>query len=48
VAIVLTPLIYVADRWIENYLGHQTAATMKQYAMGKFVEDPIVNIPAAG
>jgi uncharacterized integral membrane protein (TIGR00697 family) len=48
VAIVLTPVIYIAEGWIERYIGHQTAAKMKQYAMGKMVEDPVVNIPAAG
>ncbi len=48
VAIVLTPVIYLAEGWIENYLGHETAAKMKQYAMGKGSEDAVINIPAAG
>ena len=48
VAILLTPLIYLAESRIEKYLGHQTATRMKQYAMGKMEEDPVVNIPAAG
>jgi uncharacterized integral membrane protein (TIGR00697 family) len=28
-AIILTPLIYVAHSWIENFLGHEVAAAMK-------------------
>jgi uncharacterized integral membrane protein (TIGR00697 family) len=35
VAIVLTPLIYIIEKWIENYLGHDTATKMKLAAMGK-------------
>jgi len=34
-AIVLTPLIYIIEKWIENYLGHDTATKMKLAAMGK-------------
>lgn len=34
VAIVLTPIIYLVHGWIENYLGKDTAAKMKQAAMG--------------
>ncbi len=34
-AIVLTPLIYLLEKWIEGYLGHDTAMRMKQAAMGK-------------
>jgi queuosine precursor transporter len=37
-AIILTPLIYLIEGWIENYLGHETAQRMKNAAMGK--EDP--------
>jgi uncharacterized integral membrane protein (TIGR00697 family) len=33
-AIVLTPLIYVLESFIENYLGHETAREMKMAAMG--------------
>jgi len=33
VAILLTPVIYLAHRWIENYLGHEKAAEMKKAAM---------------
>ena len=32
-AIILTPLIYLAHGWIENYLGHEQAAEMKAAAM---------------
>jgi uncharacterized integral membrane protein (TIGR00697 family) len=34
-AVVLTPLIYLLERWIEHYLGHETTHKMKRYAMGK-------------
>ncbi|MEO6732797.1 MAG: queuosine precursor transporter [Ferruginibacter sp.] len=34
-AIVLTPLIYLAEKWIEGYVGHETAISMKQAAMGR-------------
>jgi len=37
-AIILTPLIYLVERWIEKYLGHETANKMKQAAMGKETE----------
>ncbi len=33
-AIILTPLIYFAERQIEKYLGRETAFKMKQAAMG--------------
>lgn len=33
-ALVLTPLIYLVHHWIENYLGKDMAAEMKQAAMG--------------
>lgn len=33
-AILLTPLIYWVEKWIENYLGHETTYKMKQAAMG--------------
>lgn len=45
-AIILTPLIYVAEKRFEKYLGHETAAKMKREAMGQ--EDDMVNIPTAG
>lgn len=32
-AIVLTPVLYLVHRWIENYLGHEQAAEMKRAAM---------------
>jgi queuosine precursor transporter len=34
-AIILTPVIYVAERRIEKYLGHETAMKMKKAAMGQ-------------
>jgi hypothetical protein len=34
-AILLTPLIYLIERRIENYVGHETAHKMKIAAMGK-------------
>ena len=33
-AIVLTPVIYVAEQRIEKYVGHEVAAKMKREAMG--------------
>jgi uncharacterized integral membrane protein (TIGR00697 family) len=33
-AVILTPLIYVFESFIENYLGHETAREMKMAAMG--------------
>lgn len=46
-AIALTPLIYLVERWIERYVGHETAKKMKLQAMGR-AEDDFLNIPAAG
>ena len=46
-AIVLTPVIYIVERRIEKYLGHDVAARMKKSAMGQ-KEDEFLNIPAAG
>ena len=37
-AIILTPLIYVLENRIENYLGHETAREMKMAAMGRSEE----------
>lgn len=34
VAIIMTPVIYWVHNWIEKYLGHDLAATMKKEAMG--------------
>lgn len=34
IAIVLTPVIYLMEKWIDNYLGHETAQRMKRSAMG--------------
>jgi hypothetical protein len=33
-AIVLTPLIYIIEKQIDHYLGHDTAQKMKRAAMG--------------
>jgi len=33
-AIILTPVIYLAERRIEKYVGHETAVRMKREAMG--------------
>jgi uncharacterized integral membrane protein (TIGR00697 family) len=42
-AIVLTPLIYLLERMIENYLGHETAHKMKAAAMGApVIDEPVV------
>jgi uncharacterized integral membrane protein (TIGR00697 family) len=46
-AIILTPVIYVAEHRIEKYLGHETAAKMKRAAMGQ-KDDGFENIPTAG
>jgi uncharacterized integral membrane protein (TIGR00697 family) len=46
-AVVLTPLIYLVERWIEKYLGHEQSMKMKRAAMGD-KEDEFSNIPAAG
>ncbi|MCW3088470.1 MAG: queuosine precursor transporter [Sediminibacterium sp.] len=46
-AIVLTPLIYLIEKQIERYVGHDTARKMKLAAMGR-EEEPFSNIPAAG
>ena len=45
-AIILTPVIYLLEKWIENYVGHETATKMKNAAMGKTEE--LINVPAAG
>jgi uncharacterized integral membrane protein (TIGR00697 family) len=46
-AIILTPVIYVAEKRIEKYLGHDTAMKMKRSAMGQ-EDDGFTNIPTAG
>lgn len=46
-AIILTPLIYFAEKRIENYVGHSTAKKMKLAAMGQ-PTDGFENIPTAG
>lgn len=34
-AILLTPVIYLSEHWIENYVGHSVARRMKLAAMGE-------------
>jgi len=46
-AIILTPVIYIAEKRIEKYLGHERATAMKKAAMGE-EGDGFANIPAAG
>jgi uncharacterized integral membrane protein (TIGR00697 family) len=46
-AIILTPVIYLAEHRIERYLGRDVAAKMKRSAMGQ-EDDGFTNIPAAG
>lgn len=46
-AILLTPLIYLAESRIDRYLGHDTARHMKKVAMGEEDNMP-APIPAAG
>jgi uncharacterized integral membrane protein (TIGR00697 family) len=46
-AIILTPVIVIAEKRIESYLGHETARKMKRAAMGEET-DGFDNIPAAG
>ncbi len=46
-AIILTPLIYIIEKWIENYVGHDMAHKMKRAAMGEEI-DAFANIPTAG
>jgi len=45
-AVILTPLIYLIEKQIEKYLGHETARKMKLAAMGQ--KESIADVPAAG
>jgi uncharacterized integral membrane protein (TIGR00697 family) len=45
-AIVLTPVIYLIEKRMERYVGHETAREMKKAAMGP--GKGFENIPAAG
>lgn len=45
-AILLTPLIYLAEKWIEKYLGKEKAEQMKKAAMGQGEDE--LPIPSAG
>lgn len=46
-ALILTPVIVLAEKRIEKYVGHEVAQKMKRSAMGQ-QEDGFVNIPTAG
>lgn len=46
-AIILTPVIYLAENRMEKYLGRETAHRMKRVAMGE-EEEPMTPIPTAG
>lgn len=46
-AIILTPVIIVAEKRIEKYVGKETAVKMKRIAMGQ-EQDAFTNIPTAG
>jgi uncharacterized integral membrane protein (TIGR00697 family) len=46
-AIILTPVIIIAEKRIENYVGHDVAKKMKRSAMGQ-EQDAFPNIPTAG
>ncbi|MEP6615683.1 MAG: queuosine precursor transporter [Ginsengibacter sp.] len=45
-AVLLTPLIYIVERAIDKYMGHEVARRMKMDAMGETSD--FDNIPAAG
>ena len=46
-AVLLTPVIYLAHYLIEKYLGKDSATKMKKAAMGE-KEEEFINIPTAG
>ncbi len=46
-AIILTPVIYLVERRIEKYVGHDLAKKMKRSAMGQD-QDAFLNVPTAG
>ena len=46
-AIVLTPVIYLAEKRIERYVGHDVAIKMKKEAMGEY-DNGFENVIAAG
>jgi uncharacterized integral membrane protein (TIGR00697 family) len=46
-AVLLTPVIMIAEKRMDKYLGYETARKMKRAAMGQ-EETEMVNIPAAG
>ena len=45
-AVLLTPVVYIAEKWIAKYIGHDRAMQMKREAMGQ--NNETVVIPAAG
>lgn len=45
-ALILTPVIYLVEKRIEKYVGHDTATNMKKAAMGNHTV--FENIPTAG
>jgi queuosine precursor transporter len=45
-AILLTPVVYLAEKQIEKYVGHEKAMQMKRAAMGQEIETAV--IPTAG
>ena len=51
VAIIMTPVIIYVEKWIERYVGKETAHKMRLSAMGQEVDlqdDHFENIPTAG
>jgi len=46
-AVILTPVIIVAEKRIAKYVGHEKAMKMKRAAMGD-EDDGFTNIPTAG
>ena len=48
VAIILTPVIVYVEKWIEKYVGHETAQKMRLSAMGKDPDAELDSIPTAG
>ncbi|SEA20811.1 hypothetical protein SAMN05192529_110125 [Arachidicoccus rhizosphaerae] len=51
VAIIMTPVIIYVEKWIERYVGKETAHKMRLSAMGQEIDlqdDGFENIPTAG
>ncbi len=47
-AVILTPLIYIIEKGIENYLGHEAAHQLKHAAMSRQEEAPPVDVITSG